>query len=273
MAKQVAYGEATVRDADGVLVSRATGTFLLHRPDPAPTTRSVPSARTPGPASATSAAAPPRMGRAVCFACRLIARRLGLALAPVVPAHLCPLPSPLYTVLLGFKESPVAEARLHFCTVVRTTRAGVPSRRRRSARDHGGRPDRCGGPRPVDAPARAAAPRPRRRPGGRCRRRVARGALGPGPAAPHQPSGRVAARGPHATGSGGLRGVATVPGRAPRGRSSCCSTTPTSAGPARRVPLPRCSGRAERTVIGPLGHVLRPDRIALHAEFLGRHAA
>ena len=36
MAKQVAYGEATVRDADGALVSRATGTFLLHRPAPAP---------------------------------------------------------------------------------------------------------------------------------------------------------------------------------------------------------------------------------------------
>ena len=35
LAKQVAYGEATVRDADGVLISRATGTFLLHRPDPA----------------------------------------------------------------------------------------------------------------------------------------------------------------------------------------------------------------------------------------------
>jgi acyl-coenzyme A thioesterase PaaI-like protein len=33
MAKQVAYGEASVRDADGLLVSRATGTFLLHRPD------------------------------------------------------------------------------------------------------------------------------------------------------------------------------------------------------------------------------------------------
>src|ERR1700728_4866339 len=30
MAKQVAYGEATVRDAAGALVSRATGTFLLH---------------------------------------------------------------------------------------------------------------------------------------------------------------------------------------------------------------------------------------------------
>jgi acyl-coenzyme A thioesterase PaaI-like protein len=36
MAKQVAYGEATVRDPDGVLISRATGTFLLHRPDPDP---------------------------------------------------------------------------------------------------------------------------------------------------------------------------------------------------------------------------------------------
>ncbi len=37
MAKQVAYGEATVRAADGALVSRATGTFLLHRPEPEPT--------------------------------------------------------------------------------------------------------------------------------------------------------------------------------------------------------------------------------------------
>ena len=35
MAKQVAYGEATVRDGEGLLVSRATGTFLLHRPEPA----------------------------------------------------------------------------------------------------------------------------------------------------------------------------------------------------------------------------------------------
>ncbi len=34
MARQVAYGEATLRGADGELVSRSTGTFLLHRPDP-----------------------------------------------------------------------------------------------------------------------------------------------------------------------------------------------------------------------------------------------
>jgi acyl-coenzyme A thioesterase PaaI-like protein len=31
MARQVAYGEATVHNPDGLLVSRATGTFLLHR--------------------------------------------------------------------------------------------------------------------------------------------------------------------------------------------------------------------------------------------------
>ena len=31
MARQVAYGEASVRDDAGDLVSRATGTFLLHR--------------------------------------------------------------------------------------------------------------------------------------------------------------------------------------------------------------------------------------------------
>ena len=35
LARQVAYAEAAVRDADGKLVSRSTGTFLLHREEPA----------------------------------------------------------------------------------------------------------------------------------------------------------------------------------------------------------------------------------------------
>jgi len=34
MARQVAYGEATVRDNEDRLVSRSTGTFMLHRPEP-----------------------------------------------------------------------------------------------------------------------------------------------------------------------------------------------------------------------------------------------
>ncbi len=36
MARQVAYAEANVTDAEGQLVSRSTGTFLLHRPDEGP---------------------------------------------------------------------------------------------------------------------------------------------------------------------------------------------------------------------------------------------
>ena len=36
MAKQIAYGEAMVHDEAGALISRATGTFLLHRPEPDP---------------------------------------------------------------------------------------------------------------------------------------------------------------------------------------------------------------------------------------------
>lgn len=35
LARQVAYAEASVSDDDGHLLSRSTGTFLLHRPDDA----------------------------------------------------------------------------------------------------------------------------------------------------------------------------------------------------------------------------------------------
>jgi uncharacterized protein (TIGR00369 family) len=36
MARQVAYAEAVLRDQDGTLTSRATGTFLLHREEQKP---------------------------------------------------------------------------------------------------------------------------------------------------------------------------------------------------------------------------------------------
>jgi hypothetical protein len=38
----------------------------------------------------------------------------------VSPVRLCPLPSPLYTVLMGYKESPVPEARARFTPMVRS---------------------------------------------------------------------------------------------------------------------------------------------------------
>jgi len=48
-----------------------------------------------------------------CFACRTVARHLNLPLSPVLPAHQCPVPGPLYRVLMGYKESPVDEVRSH----------------------------------------------------------------------------------------------------------------------------------------------------------------
>jgi hypothetical protein len=38
--------------------------------------------------------------------------------------QMCPLPGPLYTVLIGYKEAPVAEARARFGPIVRTLTAG-----------------------------------------------------------------------------------------------------------------------------------------------------
>jgi len=58
-------------------------------------------------------------GDRACFSCRTVAQRLGAPPSPVVPAFACPAPGPLYAVLLGYKEAPVDEARRHFARVVR----------------------------------------------------------------------------------------------------------------------------------------------------------
>ena len=147
LAKQVAYGEATVRDGDGVLVSRATGTFLLHRPDPdtalpsPPDPFRVPASRARGRAAsagaraaAANASASPAGWWPAASACRS---------APVVPVRLCPLPSPLYTVLLGLQgvaggRGPAALRRHGAGARVR-----LPARRSAGlARGSGGRPAR-----------------------------------------------------------------------------------------------------------------------------------
>lgn len=54
-----------------------------------------------------------------CFACRTLAGLLKLPLTPVMPVHLCPLPGPLYSVLMGYKESPIDEARRRFTQRIR----------------------------------------------------------------------------------------------------------------------------------------------------------
>ncbi len=74
---------------------------------------------TPGPGVCLVCCGPTRTDHAHCFACRWVARRLGAPLSPVFPVRLCALPGPLYRVLLGYKESPVAEARARFAPIVR----------------------------------------------------------------------------------------------------------------------------------------------------------
>ena len=49
-----------------------------------------------------------------------MAQRLNLPLAPALPVRLCPLPGPLYTVLMGYKESSVDAARQRFARIVAT---------------------------------------------------------------------------------------------------------------------------------------------------------
>ena len=128
MARQVAYGEASVRDPEGGLVSRATGTFLLHRHESAPpdlTTTRLGRGRLlgdpvlpPGPGTCLVCCGPAAPGFGHCFACRTVARLLHRCSPPSCPFACAAVPGRLYTVLMGYKESPVDAARRHFARLV-----------------------------------------------------------------------------------------------------------------------------------------------------------
>ena len=270
MAKQVAYGEATVRAADGALVSRATGTFLLHRPDartPPPDPYRVPA---PGPGCAGSAVGP-RRGAAVCFACRVGRRsRLGLLLAPVLPGSAVPAPGPLYTVLMGYKSrpsprrGPVRRHGARACVTVSLRSTPGASAPCRGLRCH------CVWLSPRPAARRLAPPRCRRA----CRpsvRRASGGAL-------VRPALLVRA-GRAASGTCGpdADGFDVPPSTAARDRgrrvlllddtyvSGARAQSAAASAPARPGPL---------GVIVALGRVLRPDRSPVHpVPALARRAA
>lgn len=72
----------------------------------------------PGPGTCLVCCGPSAGGFAHCFACRTVAHRLNLPLAPVLPVRLCPVPGPLYTALMGYKESSVDVARRRFARIV-----------------------------------------------------------------------------------------------------------------------------------------------------------
>ena len=225
----------------------------------------------PGPGVCGVCRGPAAKGCSVCFACGLVARRLGRPLAPVVPARLCPLPGPLYAVLLGYKESPVAEARLRFGTIVRALlRTDLLGRGRLEAA--------LGGPidvvtvvpsthRPGPAPlalvagiaqdVAGALPAARWAPALLRRADLSDGRPPVGHMRPHPAAFTVPP--PDRAALGGLRLLLLDDTYVSGARSQSAAAMLQQAG--------------ARTVIGPLGRVLRPDRIALHADFLRRHPA
>jgi hypothetical protein len=190
----------------------------------------------------------------------------------VLPARLCPLPSPLYTVLLGYKESPVAEARRRFGAIARGVLQVFAAGRRCRLEEMAGAP--------FDLVALVPSThRPGLAPLGLVAglgRDVA-GAFAPAQWMPDllrrsdaagrsPPVGHMrpdpAAFSLHAQGKAAVAGA----------RVLLLDDTYVSGARAQSAAaaLQRASARA--TVIAPLGRVLRPDRVALHADFLLRHA-
>jgi predicted amidophosphoribosyltransferase len=229
----------------------------------------------PGPGVCPVCRGPAAAGRGACFACAAVARRLGVPLAPVVPVRLCPLPSPLYTVLLGYKESPVAEARRRFGAIVRSLLCSFLHRdAARLEAAAGGRFDLVllvpSTHRPGVAPlghvdglgreVGAALPAARWVPDLLQRAAVAPGGGSP-PVAHMRPD--AAAFVPRARERRAVAGA----------RALLLDDTYVSGARAQSAAavLARAGVRATRIVV--IGRVLRPDRVALHAEFLRRHAA
>jgi hypothetical protein len=202
---------------------------------------------------------------AICFACRLVARHLGAPPAAVVPARLCPLPSPLYAVLLGYKESPVAEARQRFGTIVAALlRAFLLQDARRLEGAVGGPIDVVAlvpsthrpGPAPLALVAGLAdevvslLPAARWAPALLRRAELQDGR--PDPAA-------FTVAPPDRAGLRGARVLLLDDTYVSGARSQSAAAALQRAG--------------ARVVIGPLGRVLRPGRVARHADFLRRHVA
>jgi hypothetical protein len=226
----------------------------------------------PGPGVCGVCRGPVTDGLSVCFACRVVGRRLGRPLAPVVPARLCPLPGPLYTVLLGYKESPVDEARLRFAGIVRALVSGfLLDQRDRLEALLGGPVDlvtvvpstKRPGPAPLGRVAglgveiATALPAARWAPDLVCRADL-RG--GPPPVAHMRPDpAAFTVRPDHCDALGGARVLLLDDTYVSGARSQSAAAALHTAGAG--------------AVIGPLGRVLRPGRVARHAEFLDRHAA
>ena len=218
MARQVAYGEASLHDAEDLLVSRSTGTFLLHRPDrPARLTsardrrarlrppsghrvasnrrRLVPARPKSRPPMVTVSPnpvccicrAPTRLPFPLCFCCTSVARQLRLPLVPVATVADYRLGDPLHRCLRGYKDAPWPRPAGSMCSVSRPCSAPGWSTIGRCPASA------VGGTRWSPCPRRAGRPAPRSMPwsAGSPGWAVGRPPCWSG-APPHRPSGGVA---------------------------------------------------------------------------------
>jgi hypothetical protein len=189
---------------------------------------------------------------------------------PVVPARLCPLPSSLYAVLLGYKESPVAEERRHLGSVVlalcRQFLTGAATELRAAA---GGAVDVVV---PVPSTARVGlSPLARVEGLGREVTDSVPGAAWAPSALQRDPLGGAAALAhmrPHARGFTVRHGSAPVEGR----RVLLLDDLYVSGSRAQSAAASLRLAGARVVVIAPLGRVLRPDRVPAHRAFLERQA-
>jgi hypothetical protein len=195
-----------------------------------------------------------------------LTRQLGLPLIPVVPVRLCPLPGPLYSVLMGYKESPTAEARLRFGAIVDALCTDFFQR-------HG----RClaaalGGPVDVVLPVPSSS-RPGRAPLDRVPGLAGHVEQSLAPAASWRPSVLRRAGGPigHMRPSAAAFEVPAPFRPAVKGRRLVLlDDTYVSGSRAQSAAAALRRAGARATLIVTLGRVVRPDRSTLHERFLRR---
>ncbi len=192
-------------------------------------------------------------------------RRLGLPLAPTFPVRLCPLPGPLYTVLMGYKESPVGEARRRFGPMVRALFEDF-------VHAHAGcLAAAAGGPLDLVLPVPSSA-----RPGGSPLKGVAGLAHACGRLARWSPQLLVRAEVPvgHMRPDARAFAVPIALRSAAAGRRALLlDDTYVSGARAQSAAAALRRAGARSVVIVVVGRVLRPDRSAAHAAFLRRHRA
>jgi predicted amidophosphoribosyltransferase len=204
-----------------------------------------------------------------CFACRAVSRSLNLPLQPVLPAHVCPVPGPLYRMLKGYKESPVAEVRRYYSRRVEDSFATFLA-------EHvaclcaalGGRANLVA---PVPSSSRPGRTSLERADGLAA---VVGSALGPGarwlPSILQRAEGDIGPMRPNA-GAFAVSGSVRVDLRG--SRVILLDDVYVSGSRAQSAATALRLSGARAVLIVPLGRVVRPDRFATHAAFVAASGA